>query len=99
MSEAQAYYEAFQTGYWANQDPNQCKCHGHGWALSEVDTWHQCPIHFKGQEHPEVAASRAEYEWEHNQENTTRKACGNEVPFIDKLDTGAGCDNEDEIPF
>lgn len=53
MSEQQAYYEAFRTGYWADPDPAFCRCRGRGWALSEVDTWHQCHIHYKGQRHPE----------------------------------------------
>lgn len=52
-SEHQAYYEAFRTGYWAADDPSDCRCHGSGWALSEVDTWHECPVHYKGQRHPE----------------------------------------------
>lgn len=34
-------------------DPEQCLCRGSGWALSDVDTWHQCPIHYKNQRHPE----------------------------------------------
>ncbi len=53
MSELQAYYDAFRTGYWADSDPERCRCHGSGWACSEVDTWHQCPIHYTGQPHPE----------------------------------------------
>jgi len=53
MSELQAYYDAFRTGYWAHPDADRCPCHGSGWALSEVDTWHKCPIHYNGQAHPE----------------------------------------------
>jgi hypothetical protein len=53
MSELQAYYDNFRAGYWARQDANECRCHGGGWALSEVDTWHKCPVHFHGQTHPE----------------------------------------------
>lgn len=53
MSELQGYYDAFRTNYWVRQDPEECPCRGHGWALSEVDTWHQCPRHFTTQPHPE----------------------------------------------
>ncbi len=50
----QGYYDSFRTGYWANLDPAHCACHGYGYALSEVDTWHKCPVHYvKGQRHPE----------------------------------------------
>lgn len=54
MSELQAYYEMFKTGCWAMADADECPCHGRGWALSDVDTWHNCPIHFAGQLHPEA---------------------------------------------
>jgi hypothetical protein len=53
MSELQAYYDGFRQGWWADPDPDRCLCHGSGWALSDVDTWHQCPIHYKGQLDPE----------------------------------------------
>lgn len=48
------YYDEFRRGYWADEDPNVCKCRGSGYALSDVDTWHECPFHYrKGQRHPE----------------------------------------------
>ncbi len=50
----QDYYDEFRMGYWADPDPKVCLCRGSGYALSDVDTWHECPIHFKkGQRHPE----------------------------------------------
>jgi hypothetical protein len=52
-SEAGAYFEIFSLSYWADPDPNKCRCGGTGWALSELDTWHCCPIHGKGMPHPE----------------------------------------------
>jgi hypothetical protein len=62
----QAYYNAFKRGDWATQDPNACPCRGNGWALSDVDTWHECPIHYTGQRHPEdemeEAADQAHFE-------------------------------------
>ncbi len=56
MSELQSYAEEFQRAYWADEDPAQCGCRGNGWALSDVDTWHECPIHHCGQLHPEDSA-------------------------------------------
>jgi len=54
ISEHQAHYDMMNTGCWAVRDAKECPCHGHGYALSEVDTWHKCPIHHaKGQHHPE----------------------------------------------
>ncbi|HEV8529961.1 MAG TPA: hypothetical protein VGT00_00930 [Methylomirabilota bacterium] len=55
MSELQQYYDAFRTGYWAVSNAEECPCRGSGWALSEVDTFHKCPIHFDGQRSPEEA--------------------------------------------
>jgi len=50
----QAYYDDFRSAPWAHEDPSLCGCRGSGWALSDVDTWHECPIHYrKGQGHPE----------------------------------------------
>lgn len=53
MGELQNYYDDFNSGYWAEEDPEHCRCNGSGWALSDLDTWHMCPIHFKNQIHPE----------------------------------------------
>lgn len=53
MSELQAYYDNFRTGYWATESAEDCPCHGRGFALSEVDTWHKCPVHYAGQLSPE----------------------------------------------
>lgn len=41
------------------RDAADCRCHGGGWLLSEVDTWHKCPDHFTGQIHPEIDADYA----------------------------------------
>lgn len=30
-----------------------CRCGGSGWALSEVDTFHECPFHYEGQPNSE----------------------------------------------
>lgn len=53
MNEYTQYLNDFQSGYWTNDDPKLCRCHGSGWALSELDTWHCCPVHYSGQSHPE----------------------------------------------
>jgi len=50
----QDYYQMFNSGCWATSDVEECLCHGNGWALSDVDTWHKCPVHFAGQLHPEA---------------------------------------------
>ncbi len=54
MSELQHYYENFCSGWWAMDKEDECPCRGSGWAVSEVDTVHQCPKHFKGQLHPDA---------------------------------------------
>lgn len=54
MSEQSLYYESFSSGYWCEADPKACRCRGSGWALSELDTFHKCPEHYKGQPHPET---------------------------------------------
>jgi hypothetical protein len=51
--ELSLYYEGCQRGMFANEDAAQCGCGGHGWFLSQVDTWHTCPVHFANQPHPE----------------------------------------------
>lgn len=55
MSDLQAYYNNFasQPSRWMDSDPARCGCRGSGWWASEVDTWHECPVHFTGQTHPE----------------------------------------------
>lgn len=60
MSDLQAYYDnyATQPSRWAHPDPARCGCHGGGWFLSELDTFHACPEHsisVKGRKppHPE----------------------------------------------
>lgn len=61
MSEYTAYYQAISTGYWADEDAERCPCHGGGWFLSQVDTWHRCPIHGFDKIHPELL-------WDENDE-------------------------------
>ncbi len=43
----QAYYDnvASNPAAWANTDADQCGCGGRGWFLSDLDTWHKCPVH------------------------------------------------------
>jgi hypothetical protein len=54
-SELQQYYDAFtdRLRRGENLRPEECRCNGGGWILSDVDTWHKCPDHFRGQLHPE----------------------------------------------
>ncbi len=50
------------TGAWAQIVPERCPCNGHGWLLSDFDTWHVCPLHGKGVPHPEDDESRAAFD-------------------------------------
>jgi hypothetical protein len=53
MDEYSLYWSAFRAAIWRDEDPAKCGCRGTGYALSEVDTWHECPIHWReGQRHP-----------------------------------------------
>lgn len=53
MSEHEQYYEGCRRGMFASQNAAECGCGGCGWFLSQVDTWHECPVHYTGQPHPE----------------------------------------------
>lgn len=95
MSELQAYYDNFRTGYWATESAEDCPCHGRGYALSEVDTWHKCPVHHAGQLSPEdldglyesgaseevieAAAAVAKAEWELTKATRKVEAAKHEV--------------------
>ena len=51
MSLANEYAE-YQSGSWAMTNPSECPCTS-GWLLSDLDTFHRCPIHGRGVPHPE----------------------------------------------
>ncbi len=56
MSEYSQYYQAFSARLQKPEglSPEQCRCNGGGWILSDVDTWHKCPDHYQaGQPHPD----------------------------------------------
>jgi hypothetical protein len=55
VSELMQYYEAFSARLCTPEglSADECRCHGGGWILSDVDTWHKCPDHFAGQSYPE----------------------------------------------
>lgn len=53
-NEFEAHYYNCEAGYFAHPDASQCGCQGTGYYLSQVDTWHECPVHHvPGQPHPE----------------------------------------------
>lgn len=55
MSEQASYIELFEL-FAFDEDAAKCRCRGSGWALSELDTWHKCRIHWKNHKdtpHPE----------------------------------------------
>ncbi len=39
---------------WIREEAAECGCRGSGWFLSQVDTYHRCPLHFHGQINPEM---------------------------------------------
>lgn len=49
----QDYYNGISTGAWKALNPDECGCRGRGWFVSDVDTVHQCSLHYSGQPHPE----------------------------------------------
>lgn len=48
-------YDSFRHNYGSLcvQDPEECLCKGHGWVSSPFDTYHECPVHYDCQRHPE----------------------------------------------
>lgn len=59
-NEFQRYEASFDQCHWAEEDAQNCPCHGCGWALSNLDVWHKCRVHFTGQLHPEEAEYQEE---------------------------------------
>lgn len=62
----QAEFNFMESGLWADPDPKECPCHGHGYTLSDLDTWHQCPIHWT----PETRHPEDDYYDEERREST-----------------------------
>ena len=59
----QDIYNMAASGAWAVENPLDCACNGSGWMSSDVDTWHECPIHsFKGNPHPEYATEDTDWD-------------------------------------
>lgn len=89
MSELQAHYEMMRTGCWADPDKSHCPCGGCGYALSEVDTWHECPIHHvAGEHHPEDECDCGE------------TPCVNSAPTVPVMVPAVPTSYEDgDIPF
>jgi hypothetical protein len=55
MSSAMEYeYRQMESGAWAEVNPSKCPCRGNGWLLSDLDTWHKCPLHSAGCSHPDA---------------------------------------------
>lgn len=79
QSEAQMHTQAIEAGWSSTEDPETCACRGTGYILSQLDTFHECRIHFvKGQPHPEDDENeddregRADYEAELNEDTYER---------------------------
>lgn len=45
MNQLEHDYAQLQSGNWALMSPRLCPCRGGGWFLSDLDTYHRCPIH------------------------------------------------------
>jgi hypothetical protein len=93
MNMYEQYYRDMCSGYWAEEDVENCPCHGNGWVCSEVDTWHKCKYHFNNQHHPDH-----EYDDEENTcscEHVTEQVKNEAVP----QQYGYPSDSEDDIPF
>jgi hypothetical protein len=64
-------YRDLESGCWAEVNPFTCECRG-GWLLSDLDTWHRCPIHGVGVPHPEDEHTK--FDREAHRLNLARKA-------------------------
>ena len=89
MSLQQVYEEACCTSTWSDPDPALCGCHGCGWFLSDVDTWHLCPRHNDGQ----PPSDAPEEDWE---AYYAKKAGTFVMPAVE-MPAPVECD--DDLPF
>lgn len=46
-------YQELRSGQWADTHPDLCPCRGHGWLISDIESYHRCPFHGAGVPHPE----------------------------------------------
>lgn len=91
MSELEHYYNNFRAGSFERRDPDKCRCRGTGYALSEVDTWHKCPVHYTpGQRHPED---------DHDEIDTTTVEVLDARTIAAMAAVTPAVINEDDIPF
>lgn len=105
QNEAQRECAAIECGWASYPDKKDCACRGYGWILSDWDTWHRCPIHYRGQEDPyaQEVRERAEDWWdslsgkEKHQEVVfmVRRRKENAAHEVARLEE----QNEDTIPF
>jgi hypothetical protein len=52
-SEHALYFHEVACGSaWVDEDEAACGCRGSGWWLSELDTFHKCPLHAPDAPHP-----------------------------------------------
>jgi hypothetical protein len=69
----------------AKEDGKECPCRC-GWILNPYDFWQECPIHYAGQDHPEM------YGYERDSEEVEeRKPFVDEIPFAEWIG--------EEVPF
>jgi len=94
-------YRWMNTGAWAMPKPEDCPCHGSGWCLSDLDTWHRCPVHVGGL-HPdewEVYMDALEW-WEEEKKKPVLKAHPRHIGGEPSNRPGPWHkDNPDDVPF
>jgi len=95
-----AYYDSFASSAWAHPEAEKCACRGRGYALSEVDTWHECPEHFvPGQPHPEEYDGS--WDWDQEAELKKYKAGGQKEGSFEPFSDYPAFDvfEDSDIPF
>lgn len=89
-----------------DDDPKTCWCRGSGWVLSDWDSFHRCPCHYRGQPHPESEPDEWDYWYD-----TVDAAGGGQFAVV--LDAGqeaerierawvyraSTVDEDDDLPF
>lgn len=67
-------FRELQSGCWADHNPSQCPCHGHGWFNSDFDVAFECPLHSHGAPHPEDEEGCESFDWAAHSLQVNRQA-------------------------
>lgn len=90
-----------QMAYDCVEDPGECWCRGGGWVVTDWDSTHKCPHHYRGQPGPEDAGWAWDFwadtlEAEHGGQFPVIPALP-EVPAVSGLYAKPGCTEEDMV--